>query len=146
MWTDDIRLQVIKLRESREWSRPELAKRLKPATSYQQIERLEKGERKLTIEWIEKLADAFGVDAMDLVAPSNERPQRFSLSLPAAEEAASTIALIATGAEPDEGLQTTLALMLQELVETFAANPGTRHDPQQLRPVVDLLARRYARQ
>lgn len=56
------------LREHRGWKRPELAKRM--GTTPQQIERLEKGQRKLSQDWIDKAADAFGVTPAAII--SNE--------------------------------------------------------------------------
>jgi phage repressor protein C with HTH and peptisase S24 domain len=53
------------LRLARGWSRPELGKRMN--TSGQQVERLEKGQRRLSQEWIERAAEAFGVEASDIL-------------------------------------------------------------------------------
>lgn len=50
---------IEKFREERGWSRPDLAKLM--GTSPQQVERLEKGQRSLKLEWIDKAAEAFGV-------------------------------------------------------------------------------------
>lgn len=50
---------IASFRAAKGWSRPELARQM--ATSAQQIERLEKGQRKLTQEWIDRAAEAFGV-------------------------------------------------------------------------------------
>lgn len=57
---------IEKLREARGWARPELAKRM--GTSPQQVERLEKGQRKLSQEWIDKAAHAFGVTPADIIS------------------------------------------------------------------------------
>lgn len=58
---------IAHFREERGWSRPELGKRM--GTSAQQIERLEKGQRNLTVDWIDKAADALGVRPADLIIP-----------------------------------------------------------------------------
>ncbi len=50
---------ISRLREARGWKRPELARRM--STSTQQVERLEKGSRKLSQEWIDRAAVAFDV-------------------------------------------------------------------------------------
>ncbi|WP_313337317.1 S24 family peptidase [Sphingobium yanoikuyae] len=55
------------LREARGWARPELAKRM--GTSTQQVERLEKGQRGLKPEWIERAARALGVPPADIITP-----------------------------------------------------------------------------
>jgi transcriptional regulator with XRE-family HTH domain len=52
-----------RLREFRDklgWSQQRLADATVPATSQAQIDRLEKGERKLTVEWARRLAKALG--------------------------------------------------------------------------------------
>ncbi|WP_236547728.1 LexA family transcriptional regulator [Sphingomonas sp. AX6] len=54
------------LRMARGWSRPELGSRM--GTSGQQIERLEKGQRKLTQDWMERAATAFGVRATEIIS------------------------------------------------------------------------------
>lgn len=60
--------RIADLRELRGWSRPQLANRMN--TSPQQIERLEKGQRKLTQQWMERAAAALGVMAADLLPES----------------------------------------------------------------------------
>ena len=149
MLADAIRENVVRLREARGWSRPDLAGRVTPKTSYQQIERLEKGERKLTIEWIERLAGAFKIEPHELMGGQAEAaaPVNVTLEEPVAMSVARTFARVALGeAEPDESLVKDLSLMLQEIVATFAKHPTTRHDPLLVQPVVDLLERRFAPQ
>lgn len=58
---------IQRLREARKWSRPTLGARM--GTSGQQVERLEKGQRKLTQDWIDKAAAALGVAPTDIIAP-----------------------------------------------------------------------------
>jgi phage repressor protein C with HTH and peptisase S24 domain len=53
-------------REQRGWSRPELGKRM--GTSGQQVERLEKGQRRLAQEWIDRAADALEVEPSSIIA------------------------------------------------------------------------------
>lgn len=57
--------KIAELREARGWSRPQLAERM--GTSAQQLERLEKGQRKLTLEWITKAATALEVDQQIII-------------------------------------------------------------------------------
>lgn len=66
------------LRQERNWSRPELARRM--GTSTQQVERLEKGQRSLRQEWIDRAAEAFGVPPHEIITP---RGQRVELPAPA---------------------------------------------------------------
>lgn len=61
---------IAKLREARGWARPELAKRM--GTSAQQVERLEKGQRGLKPDWIERAARALGVPPADIITPIGE--------------------------------------------------------------------------
>lgn len=58
---------IAAFRERKGWARPELAKRM--GTSAQQLERLEKGQRGLTTDWIEKAARALGVPPGDIITP-----------------------------------------------------------------------------
>lgn len=57
---------IEKLREARGWARPELGRRMN--TSPQQIERLEKGQRKLSQDWIDRAAVAFGVTPAEIIS------------------------------------------------------------------------------
>ena len=59
-------------RERRGWSRPELGRRMNPKTSGQQIERLEKGQRKLSQEWIDRAAKALEVMPALIITPLDE--------------------------------------------------------------------------
>lgn len=63
---------IQKLREQRGWSRPDLARRMD--TSPQQIERLEKGQRKLTQDWIDKAAVAFSVHPTAIISDDPAHP------------------------------------------------------------------------
>lgn len=67
--------QIQTLREARGWSRPELGRRMN--TSGQQVERLEKGQRRLTQDWIERAASALEVQAVAIIseAPTPPVPQ-----------------------------------------------------------------------
>lgn len=58
------------LRKERNWSRPELARRM--GTSTQQVERLEKGLRSLRQEWIDRAAEAFGVLPHEIITPRDQ--------------------------------------------------------------------------
>ncbi|KMS54708.1 hypothetical protein V473_15265 [Sphingobium cupriresistens LL01] len=58
---------IAAFREAKGWARPELAKRM--GTTPQQVERLEKGQRGLSSEWIEKAARALSVTVGDIITP-----------------------------------------------------------------------------
>lgn len=135
---------IWRIREAKGVSRTQLGQRMSPPTSSQQIERLEKGERRLTVEWIERIARGLGVDPAELIAGQGEQ---FAMTPEVAEEIALELARIALqGGEPSPGIVSDLALVLQALSETFARHPVARRDPQVVRPVIDLLAHRFARQ
>lgn len=146
MLQKDVASNITRLRKARGWSRPVLAKQIEPKTTYQQIERLEKAQRKLTIEWIEKIAKALEVSPYELVRPEGAMESvKFSLGQPVADEVARTLARVATGGrDPEDAVVSNLATMLQEFVETFAAHPATRDDPQRVKPVIDVLERRLS--
>lgn len=95
------------LREAKGWNRPELAKRMK--TSPQQLERLEKGQRNLTSDWIDKAARALGVPPADIITPLGK------VALP---DFAPTV-----GASDGDG-----AIALKRINLAFAMGDGTNLD------------------
>jgi transcriptional regulator with XRE-family HTH domain len=139
-----ISANIRRLREEKGWSRPQLGARLTPPTSGQQIEKLEKGERRLTIDWIERVARALGVDPAELIAGQGAQ---FTLTPQVANEVAMMMAQIALQDDaPSPAIVADLAEAVLALSETFARHPQSRRDPEVARPVVDLLAHRLARQ
>jgi transcriptional regulator with XRE-family HTH domain len=144
MLGDRIRTEIERLRVVRGWSRAELGRRIVPQTSGQQVERLEKGMRQLDTDWIEKIARAFSVDPAALVAGED---RQFELTPQVADEVAHHLARIALrGDEPDPAIVQVLSILLQELSETFVRHPQARRDPEVVRPVIGLLAKRHGRQ
>lgn len=90
--------RIREIREALGWSQSDLAQKLVPKTSQPQIDRLEKGDRRLTVDWLELLAKAMGVMPSELlmrekhaqnshaaVASTDTRP---SLSIVAGEQGA----------------------------------------------------------
>lgn len=136
-----IRQNLVELRRKAGLSRPQLAALCVPPTTYKQIEKLENGERHISLEWLERLARALRVDAEMLLSGKPE----FSLAEPVANEVAGAIGLVATGSPPDEQTQAQIALLLQALIETFVRHPEARGDLGAARPVVDFLTRQFAR-
>lgn len=135
--------QIKALRLGKGWSQDTLAKRCVPRTVYQQIDKLESGERRLTLDWLERLATALEVDPIDLIAKS-EPPLR-EMNEQVALEMAQIIGRVALGgSEPDPDNVQVLSLMLRELSETFSRHPEAFADPAIARPVLDLTARRSA--
>ena len=133
-----------RIREAKGISRRDLGQRINPPTSSQQIERLEKGERRLTVEWIERIAKGLGVDPAELIAGPEE-------AVTLTEQVANEVALelgriVLQGGEPSPAIVQDLATVLQALSETFARHPQARHDAEVARPVIDVLAHRFVRQ
>jgi len=71
------------LRIARDWSQEHLASAVRPKTSQPQIDRLERGERRLTQEWMGRIAAALNVDPAALLpdqelsfSPSAQPPHR----------------------------------------------------------------------
>jgi transcriptional regulator with XRE-family HTH domain len=140
MLGDRISANIQRLREERGWSRPELGRRLIPPTSGQQIERLEKGQRDLSPDWIERIAKALGVDPVELLDGND-----FELTPQVADEIAAHLArFVLRGAEPHPAIAQGLSILIQEMSATFARNPQVRRDPQQARLAVDILARQLS--
>lgn len=135
---------IWRIREAKGLSRTQLAQRCSPVTSSQQIERLEKGERRLTVDWIERLAGALGIDPAELIAGDQ---QTYELTQQVANEMALEMArFVLRGGEPEAETVEGLAILIQDLSATFADSPEARHDAQVVRPLVRALARRLDRQ
>jgi transcriptional regulator with XRE-family HTH domain len=142
---------IKRAREDRGWGLEKLAARIdattKPAkpTHYTTISRLEKGERRLTLDWVEAIAKAMSVDPIELMTESHGSAPLFILGEQVANEIARSLAMVALdGEEPEPGTVQAIALMLQELTATFSAHPQAYTDPAVARPVVALASRRHA--
>ena len=134
---------IWRIREAKGVSRSELGQRMNPPTSSQQIERLEKGERRLTVEWIERIAKGLGVDPAELISVNGES---FTLTEQVASEVALELGrIVLQGGEPSPAIVQDLATVLQALSETFARHPQARHDAEVARPVIDVLSHRFVR-
>lgn len=59
--------RIRELRKARGWSLETLASLCDPPTTNQQISRLEKNDRRLTVEWMERLSKALGCRPSDLL-------------------------------------------------------------------------------
>jgi transcriptional regulator with XRE-family HTH domain len=135
--------EIKRLRKERGWSKEQLAVRCVPKTVQQQIDKLETGERRLTLDWVERIARAFGMEPLDLMMP--REPIQLELSEQVANEIARSLAQVAlSGQEPEPGIVEVMSLMLQELTQTFSKHPQAYRDPAVARPVVDMTARRFA--
>jgi len=70
---------IERLRKQAGWSRPLLAEKMN--TSYQQIEKLEKGHRRLAQEWIDRAATAFGVTPAEIITEQAPEPPQSQIRL-----------------------------------------------------------------
>jgi transcriptional regulator with XRE-family HTH domain len=61
--------RIRELREERGWSMDDLAGRVHAPTTAPQISKLEKGQVKLTMNWIERIAAAFDVHPLEIIEP-----------------------------------------------------------------------------
>lgn len=137
-------------RKAKGWSLEKLAERVSAVsgtkTAYTTISRLEKGERRLTFDWVETIASALGVDPVALIAGAEQNSTTFELSEQVANEVARSLAMVALeGDEPDAGTTQVISLMLQELTATFSAHPQAYRDPMVARPVLDIASRKFSR-
>jgi transcriptional regulator with XRE-family HTH domain len=107
--------------------------------SRQQAARYVNGERDWGAEWLEKAAEALGVEPWELVRGEPEPP--FSLERPAAIELARGLCRVALHLEPTAVQTDLLAQSLIELVDILAGHPAGRSDPEAAKLVVEILAR-----
>ena len=65
--------RVRELRKARGWTQADLAKRIRrePSTTANQVSRLETGERALTQDWIQLIADALGCEPGNLLSSAS---------------------------------------------------------------------------
>lgn len=59
--------KIRELRKQKGLTLQELGERVRPPTTAQTIGRLETGQRKLTLEWLDKIAEALAVTPMELI-------------------------------------------------------------------------------
>lgn len=65
--------RIREVRRARRMTLDDVAKACKPPTTPQTIGRLETGTRTVSVGWLNRIADALGVDASDLVEGGGER-------------------------------------------------------------------------
>ena len=109
------------LREAKGWMRPELAKRM--GTSPQQIERLEKSLRKLSLDWIDKAATAFGVHPVEIFTPRDAINKMIASLTPSGVDAEIDASEAATST-PAAFKANSVALIDEETVEVRRIDLG----------------------
>lgn len=108
---------IEKLRKARGWSRPALAKLM--GTSYQQIEKLEKGTRRLAQDWIDRAAAAFEVSPAAIISDDEalepvDNDDRLVIPIPPAAR---------TAGDGGDG-----TLEVRQVDLAYAMGPGTNVD------------------
>ena len=149
MLAKEIGANIQSARKLRGWSLQKLAAKIEPSTSYQQLGRLETGDRPLTLDWIERIAKALEVEPIELLAPGSATPrgpQAIHLDEQVAVEAARSLAAAALGDEPDWGRVQAVSEVLRELLLTFSEYPEARADVRVARPAIAAVGRRFARE
>ena len=133
---------IKRAREARGWSQAVLAKKVVPPTVYQQIDKLETGERRLTLDWVERVAEALGIAPLELMSEQATTWQSM-LSEPVAKEVGRSLArVVLDGAEPSRGTVEALGLMLVAFAGVFRRYPQALHDPEIAKPILELVAQR----
>ena len=62
-----LRNRILELRKARGWSQNTLGEHIKPPVDWGQVNKIEKQYERLDLEWIHRMADAFGVDPIEIV-------------------------------------------------------------------------------
>jgi len=90
--------RIRELREALGWSQTDLALKLVPKTSQPQIDRLEKADRRLTVEWMDRLALALKVTPGELLSRHAQRGYSHAMVGGDAAAGSVTLAMGAQGA------------------------------------------------
>ena len=134
----------------REWrqrkglSIEELARRSRTTAS--QISKLERGERRLTVEWMTRLAKGLGCRREDLLPDETEASARHVPGLPLDRELLRRMARALTRHLHEEGLTLSpqrfleTAMALHDVVGAKASSKSSEELPAELKPVVRLIS------
>jgi transcriptional regulator with XRE-family HTH domain len=96
--------RIREVRRAKGLTLEEVARRCKPATTPQTIGRLETGTRTVSIGWLNRIADALGVTAADLVAAQDSPDLKVAAVLDGSGARAPTKAMAVTAPKADEGI------------------------------------------
>jgi phage repressor protein C with HTH and peptisase S24 domain len=89
--------RIRELREALGWSQTDLALKLVPKTSQPQIDRLEKADRRLTIDWMTRVAKALSVTPGTLIADETAQASSHAMVASKAQTASVTLSPGAQG-------------------------------------------------
>lgn len=142
---DQVAANIKGVRLAKGLSQDKLAKRCNPPTVYQQIDKLESGERRMTLDWVERIAVGLGVDPVQLVSgeASPDGGVQFTLSEQVANEVARVQANILSDCTGDDSVGIAqLAAFQRELLALVVRHPAAATNITVARPALELLARR----
>ena len=151
MLTEQIGANIRTARMARKLSLEKLAAKL-GEKHWQTIQKLEKAENAISLEWVERIAKALEVDPNELLAPDllsrakeqPRAPQVIRLDEQVATEAASSLAAAALGhPDPDWGTVQAVSLVLKELLVLFSIHPEAATDVRLARPAITLAGQRF---
>ena len=135
--------RVREWRHRRRLSIAELARRSRTTAS--QISKLERGERRLTVDWMTRLARALGCRREDLLPSEGEATARSDRALPLDRELLRRMARVLARHLEKEGLELSpprfleTALVLHDLMAARPAAHTVEEMPPDLEPVMRLI-------
>lgn len=109
--------------------------------------KLERGERRLNMDWLKKLAAALDVAMTEIVAEVDDRPAGGipSPSLDAIRAALAEHYTSVIGTDMPAEMMNDLAERMLDTVENWRGDPAAARDPQVARSVARQINRRYAK-
>lgn len=110
--------RIREVRRAKGLTLDEVARRCSPATTPQTVGRLETGTRTVSIGWLNRIADALGVAAADLVAAPESADLKVAAVLDGSGARAPTKAMAVTAPRADEGM---IAIRVQGGVGDYRA-------------------------
>jgi transcriptional regulator with XRE-family HTH domain len=141
---------MVLMNRVREWRRrkglsiEELARRSRTTAS--QISKLERGERRLTVDWMTRLAKGLGCRREDLLPNEAENPARPTPGLPLDRELLRRMARALTRHLQEEGLTLSpqrfleTAMALHDLIGARSSAKSPEELPAELKPVIRLIS------
>lgn len=96
--------RIREVRRAKGLTLEEVGRRCSPPTTPQTIGRLETGTRTVSIGWLNRIADALGVTAGDLVAVQESADLKVAALLDGSGAHAPTKAMVVTAPKADEGM------------------------------------------
>lgn len=134
------------LREARGLSQSALAEKI--GTTLNMYGKLERGTRRLNMDWLRKLADALGVGRDDIVAEIEAEDEAEGYPHPTIEAVSAMISEHyqgVTGAPIPDEMLSDLAERVFDSIVNWKGDPAAARDPQVARSVARQINRRFDR-